>query len=469
MHFPNPLAARLAGIETVYQELAVATQLDIAQNMFLGREMRKSGPLGAVFRQLDKKRMRRQAAEHMQTLGIRVQSIRQAVETLSGGQRQAVAVARAAAWGRKVVILDEPTAALGVRETNQVLELIRRVRDQGLSVVLISHSMPEVFAIADRIHIHRLGRRAAVVRPKTTEMSEVVAVMTGALRARPGRRPRFRSNRASLKRGRLPMSILDKFSLRGKVAVVTGGNRGIGRAIATGFAEAGAAVAIVARDQKKSEASLAALQAIGATAIAIRADVTKRVELQSAIGAISDALGPIDVWVNNAGIGAHADALTLGDSEWRRMFDDQPRLRLDCEPDCRRPHGGARRGFDHQHRIDFWLDHQPTAVAFALRDHQGGGAPPDQSLAAEWATKGVRVNAIAPGYVKTEIASTEYEEYRHYWRDEVPMQRYGSPGRDCSGGPPSRERRRLVHYRGGPCCRRGLYALVALQGSAGQA
>ena len=182
IQFATPLAARLAGVETVYQELAVATQLDIAQNMFLGREKRKSGLFGAVFRQLDKKGMRRQATEHMQTLGIRVQSIRQAVETLSGGQRQAVAVARAAAWGRKVVILDEPTAALGVRETTQVLELIRRVRDQGLSVVLISHSMPEVFAIADRIHIHRLGRRAAVVNPTTTAMSDVVAVMTGALR-----------------------------------------------------------------------------------------------------------------------------------------------------------------------------------------------------------------------------------------------------------------------------------------------
>jgi fructose transport system ATP-binding protein len=180
--FSTPLDARRAGIETVYQELAVATQLDIAQNMFLGRELRKPGLLGVVFRQLDKKQMRRLAAEQMRGLGIHTRSTSQAVETLSGGQRQAVAVARAAAWGRKVVILDEPTAALGVRETQQVLDLIRRVRDQGLSVVLISHSMPEVFAIADRIHIHRLGRRAAVVSPRTTAMSDVVAVMTGALK-----------------------------------------------------------------------------------------------------------------------------------------------------------------------------------------------------------------------------------------------------------------------------------------------
>ena len=111
VRFSSPLEARLAGIETVYQELAVAAQLDIAQNMFLGRELRKPGVLGAVLRQLDKKRMRRQAAEQMHALGVRVQSIRQAIETLSGGQRQAVAVARAAAWGRKVVMLDEPTAA----------------------------------------------------------------------------------------------------------------------------------------------------------------------------------------------------------------------------------------------------------------------------------------------------------------------------------------------------------------------
>jgi len=183
VHFRKPLDARLAGIETVYQELAVATQLNITQNLFLGREIRRPGLAGRLLRMLDKARMRQQAADHMRNLGIRIQSINQKVETLSGGQRQAVAVARAAAWGRKVVILDEPTAALGVRETRQVLDLIKRVRDQGLCVVLISHSMPDVFEIADRIHIHRLGRRAAVVSPKTTSMSDVVGVMTGALPA----------------------------------------------------------------------------------------------------------------------------------------------------------------------------------------------------------------------------------------------------------------------------------------------
>jgi fructose transport system ATP-binding protein len=175
VRFSSPLDARLVGIETVYQELAVAAQLDIAQNMFLGRELRKPGVLGSVLRQLDKKRMRQQAAEQMHNLGIRVQSIRQEIETLSGGQRQAVAVARAAAWGRKVVILDEPPAALGVRETRQVLDLIRRVRERGLSVVADQPMMAEVFA-PTRIHVHRFGPFCLYSSaPKATAMSDVVA------------------------------------------------------------------------------------------------------------------------------------------------------------------------------------------------------------------------------------------------------------------------------------------------------
>lgn len=178
--FHSPLDARNAGIETVYQELGVAPALDISQNLYLGREQRKRGVLGTVFRQLDKKAMRHGSAEQMADLGIRIQSIRQKVETLSGGQRQAVAVARVAAWATRVVIMDEPTAALGVRETNQVLDLILRVRDRGLPVVLISHNMPNVFQVADRIHIHRLGRRVALVDPATITMDDAVAVMTGA-------------------------------------------------------------------------------------------------------------------------------------------------------------------------------------------------------------------------------------------------------------------------------------------------
>jgi len=179
--FRNPQDARRHGIETVYQDLALAPALDIATNMFLGREVRRRGPLGSVLRMLDKPRMRAEAANNMSDLKIGLRSLTQSVETLSGGQRQGVAVARAAAWARHVVIMDEPTAALGVKESGQVLELIARVRDRGLPVVLISHNMPHVFEIADRIHIHRLGRRAALVQKNDFSMSEVVAIMTGAL------------------------------------------------------------------------------------------------------------------------------------------------------------------------------------------------------------------------------------------------------------------------------------------------
>ena len=180
VHFRSPLDARRAGIETVYQDLAVAPALDIASNLFLGRELRRRGPLGQVFRMLDKRSMRRQASEALSELKIGIQSVRSAVEDLSGGQRQGVAVARAAAWGRRVVIMDEPTAALGVKETGQVVELIKRVRESGMPVILISHDMPHVFELADRIHIMRLGKRAAVVTPQSHSMQEAVAIMTGA-------------------------------------------------------------------------------------------------------------------------------------------------------------------------------------------------------------------------------------------------------------------------------------------------
>ncbi len=181
VHFKSPLEARKAGIETVYQDLAVAPALDIATNLFLGREKRRSGPLGTLFRMLDHKGMRSEAEKQMNSLQIGIRSMSQPVETLSGGQRQGVAVARAAAWARKLVIMDEPTAALGVKESAQVLELIKRVRDNGLPVILISHNMPHVFEIADRIHIHRLGKRVAVVSPKTHNMHDVVGIMTGAV------------------------------------------------------------------------------------------------------------------------------------------------------------------------------------------------------------------------------------------------------------------------------------------------
>jgi fructose transport system ATP-binding protein len=181
VHFRNPMEAREAGIETVYQTLAVAPGLDIADNLFLGREERKAGPVGSILRMLDRGRMRSEARRHMSELGIgTLQNIGQAVESLSGGQRQAVAVARSAAFGSKLVILDEPTAALGVKESNRVLQLIRDVRNRGLPVILISHNMPHVFEVADRIHIQRLGRRATVITPKSHSMSEAVAIMTGA-------------------------------------------------------------------------------------------------------------------------------------------------------------------------------------------------------------------------------------------------------------------------------------------------
>jgi fructose transport system ATP-binding protein len=183
VHFRSPGDARRAGIETVYQDLAVVPSLDIATNIFLGRERRRRGPLGFLLRLLDKPAMRREARQHFAELRIGVQSMKQAVENLSGGQRQGVAVARAATWARRVVIMDEPTAALGVKETRQVLDLILRVRERGLPVILISHDMPHVFELADRIHIMRLGRRIAVVTPQTHSMPEAVALMTGATEA----------------------------------------------------------------------------------------------------------------------------------------------------------------------------------------------------------------------------------------------------------------------------------------------
>lgn len=181
--FRSPLDARAYGIETVYQNLAVSPALNIVENLFLGREIRRAGVLGSVFRMLDKKRMLAEATEYMQDLQFRIQSMTQAVETLSGGQRQGVAVARTAAFAKNVVIMDEPTAALGVKESGMVLDLIRKIRDRGLPVILISHNMPHVFEIADRIHIHRLGKRATIVKPGEIRMSEAVAIMTGAQEA----------------------------------------------------------------------------------------------------------------------------------------------------------------------------------------------------------------------------------------------------------------------------------------------
>ena len=181
VHLHSPSDSMEAGIETVYQTLAVCPALDIGTNLYLGRERRKPGILGSVFRMLDLSGMREDARKEMSELGLlTIQDMSQAVETLSGGQRQGVAVARAAAFGQRVIIMDEPTAALGVKESRKVLQLIKDVRDRGLPVILISHNMPHVFEVADRIHIHRLGRRVAVVTPQSHSMSEAVAIMTGA-------------------------------------------------------------------------------------------------------------------------------------------------------------------------------------------------------------------------------------------------------------------------------------------------
>ena len=223
------------------------------------------------------------------------------------------------------------------------------------------------------------------------------------------------------------MSILDRFSLKGKVAVVTGGNRGIGRAIAGGFAEAGATVVIAARNETKSAEAAKEIEASGGRAIAVTADVSDRAQIERMIDTVTSDVGPIDVLVNNAGIGFHADALTLEDSEWNRLFG----INLEGVWMTSQSVG---RGMT-QRRSGSIINigsisgliinrpqwHSPYGISKAAV-HQL-----TRSLAAEWSQYGVRVNAIAPGYVKTEIASTEYQEYRHYWKDEVPMQRYGSP------------------------------------------
>ena len=181
VRFASPSDARREGIETVYQTLAMSPALSIADNMFMGREILRPGWRGKVLRQLDRPRMEAIAREKLTELGLTtIQTINQAVETLSGGQRQGVAVARAAAFGSKVIILDEPTAALGVKESRRVLELIQDVRARGIPIVLISHNMPHVFEVADRVHVHRLGRRLCVLDPKDHTMSDAVAFMTGA-------------------------------------------------------------------------------------------------------------------------------------------------------------------------------------------------------------------------------------------------------------------------------------------------
>lgn len=175
----SPLDARLLGLETVYQDLALAEDLDPAANLFLGREVMRPGLLGALGF-IDKRAMRARAATSFATLGIDLQDMDAEVGMLSGGQRQTVAVSRAATWASRVILMDEPTAALGVVQAERVLDLIRRIRESGKSVVLISHNLPQVFQVADRIQVLRLGRRVSAFRAEDVTMDEVVGAMTGA-------------------------------------------------------------------------------------------------------------------------------------------------------------------------------------------------------------------------------------------------------------------------------------------------
>jgi simple sugar transport system ATP-binding protein len=175
--FNSPNDAQAHGIATVYQDLALAADLAPFENLFLGREIVLPGVLGQLGF-VNRAAMRRQATEQFERLGVRLRSARASVSSLSGGQRQSVAIARAAMWADRVIFMDEPTAALGVVQTGRVLDLIRQVRDQGIAVVLISHNMPQVLAVADRIEVLRLGRRVAEFAAKDANVDRLVAAMT---------------------------------------------------------------------------------------------------------------------------------------------------------------------------------------------------------------------------------------------------------------------------------------------------
>jgi simple sugar transport system ATP-binding protein len=178
--FHSPVHAREMGIETVYQDLALAPELGSAENAFAGREILKPGFLGRLG-VLDRREMRRQAEEAFVSMGTDVKDIEAPVATLSGGQRQSVAICRSVMWADKVIFMDEPTAALGVRQTGKVLELIRRVADRDIAVVLISHNMPEVLQVADRVQVLRLGQRVADIDAAGATVEQLVGAMTGAL------------------------------------------------------------------------------------------------------------------------------------------------------------------------------------------------------------------------------------------------------------------------------------------------
>jgi ABC-type sugar transport system ATPase subunit len=177
-HFRSPLDARSAGIETVYQDLSLADDLDVVDNLFLGRELFHLKLAGLSV--LNRRAMRRRAEELLDEVGVNIPSLSGKIRGMSGGQRQGVAIARAAGWGSKLIILDEPTAALGVRQTAQVLALIKRLREQGHAVIVISHNLADVFEVADRIFVLRLGREAGDFPAGKTNQDQVVAAITGA-------------------------------------------------------------------------------------------------------------------------------------------------------------------------------------------------------------------------------------------------------------------------------------------------
>lgn len=186
--FSTPHAARDHGIETVYQDRALAPDLDPAANLFVGREPTRSGPLGK-FGFLDRREMARQTSGEVVRLGVNLKDASAVVAELSSGQRQSVAVARAVMWAKRVIFMDEPTAALGVVQTKSVLDIIRRARDQGLAVVLITHSMTQVLDIADRVEVLRLGQRVAQLPAAGTTVEDLVLAMTSDPKTNGAARP----------------------------------------------------------------------------------------------------------------------------------------------------------------------------------------------------------------------------------------------------------------------------------------
>nr|WP_246252729.1 ATP-binding cassette domain-containing protein [Mesorhizobium camelthorni] len=179
-HFARPMDARRQGIETIYQDLALANNLDVSANIFLGREVKKRYFAGLI-RTLDEQMMLRESRAALESLAIQFPSLTQPIESLSGGQRQAVAIARAVYWDARLMIMDEPTNNLGVPEQHKVLELIRKLRDQGVPVILITHTLPDVFAVSDRLMVMRRGRKVTEKRTAETHTQELVQYMVGAL------------------------------------------------------------------------------------------------------------------------------------------------------------------------------------------------------------------------------------------------------------------------------------------------